>query len=250
MKQYSVNQLAKLAGISVRTLHYYDNIGLLSPAYIADNGYRNYGEKELLQLQQILFYRELQFSLSEIKKMVSADQYDQTTALREQRALLVLQRNRLDTIIETITKSINSQKGGTQMTEEELFNGLSQEKINEYKEEAKQRWGNTDAYRQSQERMKNWRKEDIARITQQGEAILADLKKFTDNSVESDEVQNLIADYHQHMNNFYDCSLEMFRGLGAMYVQDERFAQYYKDRDIDPTFMKQAMDYYCDTHEG
>ncbi|OGH92572.1 MAG: hypothetical protein A2534_00695 [Candidatus Magasanikbacteria bacterium RIFOXYD2_FULL_39_9] len=126
---YSVQQLANLAKVSVRTLHYYDQVGLLSPARTQGNGYRHYEEPELLRLQQILFFRELDFSIEKIKRILSSPRFDMKTALNDQRGLIQLKRNRLDGLINTIDKTIKKINKETTMQDEELYGNFSKEEI-------------------------------------------------------------------------------------------------------------------------
>lgn len=224
MSHFTINQLAHLAGITVRTLHYYDEIGLLKPLRIASNGYRYYGQAELETLQQILYFRELDFSLSEIKKMMGSRQYDALSAMQDQKKLLELKKQRLEAIIQTLSTTINTMKGGGNMNND-VFDSLSDKQLEEYKEEAKQRWGNTEAYKQSVERSKNWTKEDIMRVQQEWGKLLTAVADTMDNGADSPEAQKAVADIYQHLYQFYDPSLEMFQGLGQMYVDDLRFRE-------------------------
>ncbi|MEZ4087603.1 MAG: MerR family transcriptional regulator [Candidatus Gracilibacteria bacterium] len=244
---YTVHQLAKMAHVSVRTLHHYDDIGLLKPAYVGENGYRYYEQKELLRLQQILFFRELEFSLEEIAGIVDAPDFDVVEALKQQKKMLRLKKERLDQILTTLSHTLTSMKKKKNMEDQDLYDGLSKEQIHAYQAEAKQRWGHTDAWKQSQERMKQWSKQDMQKIQQEGKEILLRIVEVMADGPASDAVQALIAEYHKHMNRFYDCSKQMFRGLGTMYSEDERFADFYEK--IAPglaVFMTKAIHEYCD----
>lgn len=245
---YTVRQLAKMAHVSVRTLHHYDDIGLLKPSYVADNGYRYYEQKELLQLQQILFFRELEFSLQDIAEIMSAPDFDVVEALMEQEQMLRLKKERLDQILTTLSTTLTTMKKKKSLEDRSLYDGLSKKQIDEYQAEAKARWGNTKAWKQSQERLRNWSKEDMQKVQEEGQVILGKIAPLMDAGVTDSGVQALIAEYHQHMNRFYDCSKVMFRNLGSMYSEDERFAVYYEK--IAPglaAFMTEAIHVYCDT---
>lgn len=247
---YTINKLAKLGGISVRTLHYYDEIGLLKPSYIGENGYRYYKEKELIRLQQILFFRELEFPLLQIKEMLNSPKFDPIQALEDQKKLIQLEKDRLDTLIITITSSIQHMKNKTTMQDEELYGGLSKQQIEEYKEEARQKWG-ADTVAQSENRMKNWTKADFDRIQKEADDIYTSIVSLMDKGPESDEVQFHIDRFYKHMQNFYDCSYEIFRSLGNLYVEDKRFTAFYDKYHPElAAFMQKAMAYYADTHEG
>lgn len=245
---YTIHQLAKLASVTVRTLHYYDAIGLLKPSFVRPNGYRIYEEKELLQLQQILFFRELEFPLEDIRTMIHAKDFDAANALRDQKAMLVAKRQRLTAIIQTIDIRL---KGGEPMTDNMLFGSFSTKQLDEYRKEAKARWGDTNAYKQSEERVKQLSKEDFAHIGEEWNTRTKRLAALMDRGVEDFEVQKLIKEQHAAIGKFYDCSYEMFRNLGTMYVEDERFAKNYeKYRPGMAVFMRDAIAYYCNNHDA
>lgn len=244
---YTVNQLAKLAGVSVRTLHFYDEAGLLKPSAIQKNGYRLYEEKELLLLQQILFFKELDFSLEDIKKMITAKHFDMVAALHDHKQLIEIKKKRLTGLLKTIDKTIIKLTKQKNMDDTELYDAFSDEDQKQYQAEAKQRWGNTKAYKQSQERMKKMTKQDIANIKKNNELFLKKIVAASDKPVASKEVQALIAEWRAGINIFYDTSLEMCRNLGEMYVADPRFTKYYdKHKPGLAVFMRDAINYYCD----
>ena len=253
MSKYTVNKLAKLAGVSVRTLHHYDQIGLLQPNRNEDNGYRLYGSAELSRLQQIMFFKELEFSLEQIKDIIDAPNYDPIAALEEQKKILLAKRTRLNRLIKTIDQMITSAKGGEhKMDDKEIFESFSMEQMEQYQEEAKERWGNTDAYKQSQERTKHWTKADYKRIGEEGVKFtksLADIFKAGAN-ISDPAVQTWVEKHHAGIETFYDCPLEMYRNLGQMYVDDPRFTKYYdKHAEGLAVFVRDAITYYCDQHD-
>jgi DNA-binding transcriptional MerR regulator len=236
--RYTVHQLAKQAGVSVRTLHYYDQIGLLKPANIEENGYRIYGDLEALKLEQILFFRELEFSLDQILEIINSKNFDIKDALTDQKKFLELKKQKIEEVIEMINRKLI---GG----EKNMTNSIT-DKIDKYKEEARQRWGQTEPYMQSMERTKNWTKDDYDRVKNEFQAILEDLAKVSDKDIKDPEVQAVIKRHHQYINQFYDTSLEMFKNLGQMYVDDPRFSKTYND--IKPglaNFVHEAINYYC-----
>lgn len=239
---HSVHTLASLAGISVRTLHYYDEIGLLSPKVNPENGYRQYNDEDLLKLQQILFFRELEFPLSEIKAMLSDPIFNREKALEEQKKLLQMKRDRLNTLIHTVETMI--EKGGERMTDDQKFTGFSTDQMDQYKEEAKKRWGHTDAWKQSQERMKNWTKEDYEKVekeTTEWTERFASLKR-EGKGVDSSEVQIMIETHFNNLRRFYEPSFEMYEGLGEMIASDPRFVAYYDKHEKGlAQFMRDAM---------
>lgn len=247
---YTVHQLAEKAGITPRTLRHYDRIGLLKPAELAKNGYRQYGDRELIRLQQILFFRELDFPLEEIQTMIDHPRFDLADAFRYQRGLLELKRKRLGTIIKSIDTTLKSmQDNNITDQERDLYGSLSDGEILQYKNEAKQRWGSTDAYKQSQERVSKLSKAEIAEMKEAGEALCRELAVAIERGVapESDEFQALVQKHFEGINFFYDCSMEIYRGLADMYVQDDRFAAYYRKYHADlPVKLVQGMRFYAD----
>lgn len=249
---YTVLKLAQLAGVSIRTLHYYDEIGLLKPSLTRENGYRVYEEKELLRLQQILFYRELEFSLEDIKKILDAPGFTILEALQDHKKLLELKRERIEKMLITVNTTMKHLKGGGMMQNDDLFNGLNDKKMQEYKEEAKARWGDTKAYKQSIERTRNWTKEDYKKATADQKAItqeVADLM-HEGKSIESSEVQTVIEKHYKYLDRFYDTPYEMYRNLGKMYVDDPRFTAYYdKFTKGLAVFIRDAIAYFCDQHK-
>jgi DNA-binding transcriptional MerR regulator len=242
---YTVKQLAKLAGVSVRTLHYYDEIGLLKPTYIKDNGYRCYEEMELLKLEQILFFKELEFPLEHIIRIITAPNFNTLEVLVDQKKFLELKKARIVSMLKTIDITINSLKGGGK-----IMNGTiatTQDQIEEYKKEAKKRWGDTEAYKQSVERTKHWTKEDYKRLTEDAKKFTQELADTMDKGFDSPEFQELISKHHKGIETFYDCSPDMYRALAEMYVSDPRFKAYYdKFRPGLAKFMQKAINYYCD----
>lgn len=243
---YTIHKLALLAGISTRSLRYYDQIGLLKPSSLMKNGYRLYDHQALLRLQQILFFKELEFPLEEIKKILDNPDYDQTIALKDQRRLLELKQRRLQGLVKTINTTINSMTHKTNLDDQELYTNFNEEEINQYAEEAKKRWGHTEAYKQSQERTKHWTKEDYKKIQAAGNALTTKIAEAMSKGVRDNSVQALISEHHQGINAFYDCSLEMYQNLGQMYVDDPRFTAYYeKFAQGLALFIREAIAVYC-----
>lgn len=250
MTKYTVQQLARLANITVRTLHYYDEIGLLKPSFIEENGYRYYEEKELLRLQQILFFRELEFTLADIKAILNSKKYNQKDALSEQKKLLELKRKRVAGLIKTIDDSLKTGKGGGNMQTIKMFSGFSDADIQKYKDEAKKRWGDTQAWKQSEARTKHWTNQDYK---QEAERVREFTKILADNMLKgytSDEFQRLIDQHYQSIQKDYDCPLDMYKSLGELYVQDPKFTKYYDSvRPGLAEFMREAINYYVSVRE-
>ncbi len=247
---YTIHKLAQLAGVSTRTLRYYDQIGLLKPSGVQKNGYRVYSQESLLRLQQILFFRELEFSLEDIQRIMNNPQFDQIAALKDQRHLLELRKKRLEGLVKTITKTIKHMTNKTMPSDRELYDAFADEEVKQYAEEAKERWGNTEAYKQSQERIKQWTKADAERIKEEGNALTKKIADMMSKGPTDKDVQVLIAEHYKGINVFYDCSLEMYKNLGQMYVEDSRFTAYYEK--FAPglaLFMQQAIHYFCQAHK-
>lgn len=247
--QYTVKQIAKMTGVSVRTLHYYDEIGLLEPSFIKENGYRYYQEKELRQLQQILFFRELEFPLEKIKTIMQSPNFDSLRAFSDQQTLLQLKKERLERLLQTISVTIDTLKGGETMSDDTKFSAFNDPTYQKHKDEVEQRWGNTDAYKESQECVKKMSKTDLERIKAESEDISKTTAEFMTKgfSYESQEVQTQVDRFFQHLRNFYEPSYELFKGLGQMYVDDPRFTQVYEKRAKGfAVFMRDAMVFYAD----
>lgn len=209
----TVKEISRLTGISVRTLHYYDEINLLKPTKTTDAGYRLYDDTALERLHSILLFRELQFPLKEIKAILDSSDFNTKTALEEQIKLLELQRNRLDEII------ISAREILTKGTENMNFSTFDKTEIKRYADEAKQKWGCTDAYKEYIQ--KHY---DSADKTDKLMQIFAEIGKIKHLSPYCEEAQNLIKKLQNFITeNYYTCTDEILRGLGQMYISDERF---------------------------
>lgn len=247
--RYTVQQLADLAGVTVRTLHHYDEIKLLSPAR-QSNGYRDYGEPELLRLQQILFFRELEFPLEDIAKILTKPSFDMSAALTQHRAQIEQKQKRLTGLIGTIDKTLLKLSGKKEMSDDELFDAFLEKHDKEYAAEAEARWGNTDAWKQSQERTKNFSKDDFKRIAKAGDELMKQIAATIDSGPASGATQALISKHYEALRTFYDPSPELYRGLGQMYVDDHRFRAYFEKYDKRlPEFMRDAMKIFADQVE-
>ena len=232
-----IKEFAEFTGVSVRTLHYYDEIGLLIPAFVdRSTGYRFYDEQSLLRMQEILFYRELDFSLKSIGEILSAPNYNKTEALKEQKHLLTLKKERLERLISAIDDAI---KGENVMT---AFDNREFEK---YKTEAQEKWGQTDAYRQHAERTKNYSRQKWNDLAEGMDHIMAEFAVCmrSGKRPDSDEAQRLVKLLQNHITeNYYHCTNEILAGLGEMYVTDDRFrANIDKHGDGTAEFIRQAI---------
>jgi DNA-binding transcriptional MerR regulator len=229
---YSAGEVARLSGVSVRTLHHYDEIGLLSPSGRTRAGYRQYGPDDLARLQQILCYRALGFDLRNIATLLDDPRVDTVEHLRRQRELLASRATQLEKMIETVEKMMEARKMGINLTPEEMFEVFGDFDPTQHQEEAEQRWGKTDAYKESARRTKKYRKEDWKRLGQEAEAISAALADALRRGLPAtgDAAMDLAEQARVHIDRwFYPCSHEMHRNLGEMYVADPRFAKHYED---------------------
>lgn len=250
---YRVNELANLAGISIRTLRYYDQIGLLTPTSRSGAGYRIYGDNDLEKLQQILFWRELGFSLEQIKQLVNQPGFDRRQALQTQINLLQERARHFQRLADLAQDTLESEKGVKKMNSEELFRAFNYERMMEdqkqYEAEVEERWGNTDAYRISKERTSKYTREDWEKINSIQMENMKELAQLYQAEAAYDEprVLAVVTRNLQFINDhFYPCSLEMFSCLGSMYITDERFTAFY-DR-IAPglaAYYNEAIQHYC-----
>ncbi len=246
---YGVRELARLAGVSVRTLHHYDQIGLLTPSSRTAAGYRQYGADDLMRLQQILFFKELDVPLGEIRAILDDPEFDQIAALEQHRRLLQMRSERLAQLLKTVDKTIQKLTEDTMtLTNEELYEGFSKEQIESYESEARERWGSTDAYKESRKRVGNMSKAQWNAVKDQGDEATWLMAGLMGRDPADPEVQAAIAKHHAWIENFYTASAEMYAGLGQMYVEDERFrASYDAYAPGLADFMRDAMAIYADT---
>ena len=217
----SVSEVSRLCGVSVRTLHYYDQIGLLAPDGVTQAGYRQYDREAIDRLQRILLLRELDFPLAEIPAMLEAA--DPKELLQKQRELLQMKKQRLERIIALCSQLIE----GKEVTD---MNAFDESQINQtrkqYAEEAKQKWGQTDAYRESEQRTAAYTKADWQSATKEADDIFAAFAALRGQSPAGDAVQALVSRWQQHITaRYYPCTDEILQSLGQMYVADERFRQ-------------------------
>ncbi len=240
-----INEFAKLTGVSVRTLHYYDEIGLLKPALVdAQNGYRFYDENSLLRMQEILFYRELDFELKSISEILSSPDYDKKIALAKQRKLLILKKERLEGIIDALD---SAEKGKVTMA---AFDNSDYETARkQYEVEAKKRWGETDAYKEHAEKTANYTADKWQEVNDGLNAVLAKFAECMNNgnTADSVEAQALVKELKNYITeNYYTCTNEILLGLGQMYVADERFkANIDKHAVGTAKFVSEAIKVYC-----
>ncbi len=227
----TVGDVARLAAISVRTLHHYDEIGLLSPSERSRAGYRLYNDDDLAMLQQVLFYRELGFSLDEIRHVMADPGFDRLEALASQRRMLAEKAASLHHMIEAVDRAIDGAQKGITMDREEMFEVFGDFDPAEYEEEVQERWGETDAYKESARRTKRYTKDDWARFKAENEQIGTGTAALMDAGVPADDprAMDLAEQARLQIDKwFYPCSREMHVGLAEMYIADPRFTATYE----------------------
>lgn len=251
--KYSVNELTKTSGVSVRTLHYYDEVGLLKPKRNSKNDYRYYENDELLRLQQILFFKELDFSLEDIKNILSSPTFDMKEVLKDQRKLIEIKKNRLTKLINTIDKTIKSINKKTNMNEDEIYDGFSKEELEAWNKEAKERWGNTPQYKQSVGKYESLTKEQKLEMKKAGDELMQEFVANMSKGPKSNEVQKLVQKHYDALKFFYEPNLTIYKGLADMYVGyqgDTRFRAYFEKHDEKlPEFMRDAIYEFCERNK-
>ncbi|MFJ5716246.1 MerR family transcriptional regulator [Neobacillus sp. NPDC093127] len=248
--EYTVQKLGSLAGVSTRTLRYYDEIGILKPARINSSGYRIYGQKEVDRLQQILFYRELGVSLDSIKEIVTAPTFDGAAALREHREKLLEKKEQLELLIANVDKTIALTEGRMEMSNKEKFEGFKKKMIDEnekkYGKEIRQKYGN-DTVDKSNAKLQNMTQEQHDEVTALGEQITVTLAEAFKTGDPAGELAQKAAELHKQWLCYYwnEYSKEAHAGLAQMYVDDERFTAYYdKEQPGTAEFLREAIHIY------
>lgn len=248
---YTVKQLSDLAGVSVRTLHYYDEIDLLHPTTVGANGYRYYDDGALLRLQQILFYREIGLELMQIKDVLDSPDFDLLTALRSHRGALEEKINRLESLVDTVNTTIMHLSGEVDMSRKQLFEGFSEEKQKDYEREARLQWG-PDSVNESIRRWNGYSKEQQQAIQQQGGQIYIEIAGALEAGApaQSAEVQALLQRWHDHIRNFYEPTLDILRGLGEMYNAQPEFMAFFRQIHPGlPAYLAEGIAQYVDDLE-
>ncbi len=241
-----IKEFAKLTGVSVRTLHYYDEIGLLQPSFVDEqNGYRFYDEESLTRMQEILFYRELDFSLKDIQTILSSPHYDKRNALKEQKHLMLLKKERLERLITALDSAMKGEK----LTMNVFDNSEFEAQRELYAKEAKEKWGRTDAYKESAEKTKGYSKEKWNEVNEGMNALMAEFAECMKSGFapDSDEAQVLVKKWQDYISdNYYTCTNEILKGLGVMYTEDERFRANIDKHGVGTAqFMCEAIKVYC-----
>ena len=239
---FTVNEVSKIAGISIRTLQYYDKIGLLPPSGFTDSGYRLYDENSLERLQTILLFRELEFPLKEIKEIIENPNFDSEKALSEQIKLLKIRREQIDSLISLAEKLKNKEEKTLD------FSVFDKTKLKEYEAEAKEKWGKTSAFKEFEAKNEVRSDDENSFIAGGMMKIFEEFGRISGGSPESGEAQELVKKLQAFITeNYYNCTDEILFGLGKMYVFDERFT-----KNIDKAggigtaeFVSKAIAAYC-----
>lgn len=217
----TVHEVAEQTGISVRTLHYYDEIGLLKPSKVTDALYRLYDDTAVKRLQQIMFYRELGFALKDIRAILGSRSFDEREALKKHKKLLLLKRERLDALIGLVERTL---KGEDHMSFREFDETQIAKTREAYAREARERWGATQAYAQSEQKTARYDREKWKEIDAATQQIYRKFAAHIKDDPESGELRGLVREWQEHITKyFYTCTNEILAGLGEMYVGDERF---------------------------
>ncbi|MGW0628438.1 MerR family transcriptional regulator [Streptomyces sp. NPDC002758] len=227
---YSVGQVAAFAGVTVRTLHHYDEIGLLVPGGRSHAGHRRYDDADLDRLQQILFYRELGFPLDEVAALLDDPEADPRAHLRRQHELLTARIEKLQKMAAAVEHAMEARKMGINLTPEERFEVFGDKDPEQYAEEAEQRWGGTDAYAESQRRAARYTKDDWKRLQAEVDAWSERYAALVSagEPPTGEAAMDLAEEHRRHISKwFYECPYDMHRCLGEMYVSDERFKAFY-----------------------
>jgi DNA-binding transcriptional MerR regulator len=250
VERYSVKKLAGMAGVSVRTLHLYDQIGLLKPSIRTEKKYRYYGRAEALRLQQILFYKALGMPLKEIADILDDPQFDPVQSLENHKKVLLQKKEQLSTLLNTIDKTIDHLKNETMLSTEELYKGMPKEAATTWREEAVQKWG--DAVERSENHLRKKSKQEFEQLKQAAGQNWMHLQSLVQEDATGEKVQAAIREHYELIREFWgtagspDKQAEAYAGLGELYVSDERYTM--ADGKPNPEFaqfMNTAMKYFA-----
>ncbi len=249
--EYTVNKLAKLAGVSTRTLRYYDEIGLLKPARVSSNGYRVYGQKEIDRLQQIMLYRELGVSLEDIKNILDAKNFDGEKALQNHLAALHGRREQIDLLIKNVEKTIKAMRGEATMSDKEKFDGFGQKLVEEnerrYGKEIREKYGD-EAVERSNAKVSGMTKKQYEEAQKLSEELNDMLRVAVEMGDPASELAQKVCEKHKQWLCYYwgTYSKEAHLGVAQMYVDDPRFTEYYdKIAEGAALFLRDALQIYC-----
>ena len=246
-KTYTVQELASLAGVSVRTLHHYDSIGLLAPSSRSEAGYRLYGESELYRLQQILFYREVDMPLKHIRSVLDDPSFDLVQALENHKKVLKEKSLRLQGLVRTIDKTLSRIKGEDEMvTDKELYCEFSKETLAEYQDYMAKKF-DPEIMKEAEESVKKMSKKEWEETNLEGQQIAIEMTQFLKLSPNATEVQDLVERHHAWVEKFYSADAKTYTGLADLYLEHPDFKSYYEKFSEGLTeFLAQAMRVYSD----
>ncbi|WP_262245704.1 MerR family transcriptional regulator [Parapedobacter soli] len=257
MKTLTVKKLAEISGVSVRTLHYYDQIGLLRPSIRTEKKYRLYGNDELLRLQQILFFREMDFPLKDILEMMDTTDYDLVKALMQHKSALLNRKRRISDLLKTIDTTIdNLKKGETMKNPEELYKGFPEEVGTTYRKEAISKYG-VQTVEQSEKELMKLGKSGVEALQKEMENVFSELFVLKNDNPESDIVQEHIARHYGIISKFWGDSVvsdqkpDAYAGLGDLFVNDERYLANVTDGSPQPEFalfLQKAIKYFAENN--
>lgn len=241
---YTIKNLSKISGVSVRTLHWYDEIGLLTPSYTGANNYRYYGKQQLLRLQQILFFKELGFALNDIQKLLSQNDFDNIKALYSHKKFLEEDIVRKHNIITTIDKTIQHLKSKQSMKDQELYYGFDSNRQKEYEQYIVKYQGLAaeDLLLESKKRTAKWDKNEWDKVKNQGDAIHKELALAIGKGLapNSDEVQDIIKKHYKMVQQFYKVTRDVYIGLTDLYIQHPDFKQFFD------AYHPKMLEFICD----
>jgi len=247
---YTVTKLAKVSGVSVRTLHWYDEIGLLEPAYYGSNGYRYYEEEQLLTLQQILFFRDLGFELKQIQRLLERGDFDKIVALRTHREVLKKNVKRTKELIKTIDKTIDHLKGDMKMNEQELFSGFSKEQQADYEKQIIERFGEQGKahIEESKHNAKKWSKTDEENFKKEFNEICRELTRLLEKGCKpgDQEVQAAIHQHYVWLKKCWTPTKESYAAHGEFIVDSDLRKAYEKYHSQLPEFISKAIQVYAE----
>ena len=248
--EYSIREISKMAGVSTRTLRYYDEIGLLSPCRVSSSGYRIYGKEEIGMLQQILFYREFELPLEKIAEIIKKKNFDREKALVEHKEKLIAKRNQIDLMLSNLDESIREMKGETEMKDQDKFKGLKEKnlKANEekYGKEIREKYGE-EVVEESNRKYQNQSQETYEKAEKLSLEIIEKLYAAMETGDPSSEAAQEVAGLHKEWISIYwpVYDREAHRGLAQMYVEDERFKAYYdKDKEGAAEFLRDSINVF------
>jgi len=241
--KYSISQVSKIAGISIRTLHYYDQQNLLVPLRDSENGYREYTDQHMIVLQQILIYRQMDFSIAQIKQVLNQDEQTLFESLKLQKQTLKNKAIELDSLIKKVEISMN--KLDKQRIDKILYEGIDLQKAEDWEVQARQNYS-SESVDQSYKRLGKLSQEQLERIKVKGEEIAHNLAENLDQKIDSDIIQSIVKQHHAWVENFYDATFEVYTGLADMYLQSDEFTEFYdKHKKGSTLHLNQAIHYFA-----